>query len=159
MSNKLIEVFSNLFRAKEKSMSETNKTVEIHESRWGFHPCDYETYSKLKAINKWYWDTIRAQADWDRWKRKEPQNRVIRRWIRNDKRQKIGHEVVGSRPEPQPCSHFGHNGNQFSYDYELARHPAAKEYVRPLVYSIDKINQMYLKCRDWFEAKKEEDAA
>lgn len=159
MSNKLVEVFSNLFRAKEKSMIETKKIVKTHESRWGHYPCDYETYRKLKYINKWYWETIYARADLERWERKEPQNRVIRRWIRNDKRQKIGHEVVGVRPEPKTCPHFGFNDNKFGYDYELARYPAAKELVRPLANSINQINQMYLRCRDWFEDKAQEDAA
>ena len=45
-------------------------------SRWGFHPCSYETFRKLKRLHKWYWQTVRDFHRWHRWWRKQPQNRT-----------------------------------------------------------------------------------
>jgi hypothetical protein len=47
---------------------------QIHETRWGFVPCDYETYLKLKKAHKLL---LRAYQDCKRnirWNNKEPQN-------------------------------------------------------------------------------------
>jgi len=74
--------------------------MNTYQSRWGFHPCDYETYLLLKQLNRLHDQALHACADWQRWARKQPQNRVLRRQRRNDQGQRIGSEVVGPRPEP-----------------------------------------------------------
>lgn len=74
--------------------------ITVHRSRWGHHPCSWEMFQKLKKLNKAYQRAYRQFLQWNRWHRKEPQNRVLRRSIRNDKGWKIGSEVVGPRPEP-----------------------------------------------------------
>ena len=45
-------------------------------SKWGFHPCDYQWFLKLKSLHRWYWQTVYDFHRWHRWWRKEPQNRV-----------------------------------------------------------------------------------
>ena len=44
-------------------------------SRFGFHPCDYATYQKLRRLHRWYWQTVRDFHRWWRWQRKLPHNR------------------------------------------------------------------------------------
>ncbi len=71
-----------------------------YESRWGHHPCDKETYFKLKELQRCYWEAVRAEHEWERWNRKDPQNRVIREKIRDEKGRITGSNVIGPRPEP-----------------------------------------------------------
>ncbi len=78
----------------------------MFRSRWGFHPCDYPTYLKLKFLNQVYLQAVRLAHAWARWKRKDPHNRVLRRRIRNDKGQTIGYEPSMPLPEPRICSVF-----------------------------------------------------
>jgi len=51
-------------------------TTTVFKSRWGFHPCDYEFFLKLKCLHGWYWQTVYDFHRWHRWWRKEPQNRI-----------------------------------------------------------------------------------
>jgi len=74
---------------------------KVYESKWGYHPCDRETYMKLKKLNYWFLKAQKRAAEWNRWARKDEHNRVIREFIRNDKGQKIGVEILGPKPEPQ----------------------------------------------------------
>ncbi len=46
-----------------------------HKSRWGFHPCDYETFLKLRRIHKAYHAGLILLARWRRWRAKMPHNR------------------------------------------------------------------------------------
>lgn len=50
-------------------------TSSNFKSRWGFHPCNYEVFHKLKRLHGWYWRTVYEFHQWHRWWRKEPQNR------------------------------------------------------------------------------------
>ncbi len=50
-------------------------TTNPLRSRWGFHPCDYDLYLKLRRLHKWYWQTVYDFHRWHRWRRKEEQNR------------------------------------------------------------------------------------
>ena len=53
-----------------------NIASRTYKSRWGFHPCNYELFLKLKRLHAWYWQTVYDFHRWHRWWRKEPQNRV-----------------------------------------------------------------------------------
>lgn len=119
----------------------------VYQSRWGFHPCDKETFQMLKFLHKHWHITVRQSADWERWNRKEPQNRVIREWIRDDQGHKVGSRVIGPRPEPQVCPHFTHD---VCRDYQNARMPCAEQDVKPLVLSEAKIVDLYHKVKEWF---------
>jgi hypothetical protein len=59
-------------------------------SRWGFHPCDYATYRKLKLLNLVYHRAVRLAHAWERWQRKAPHNRVRRHRIRDEQGRTIG---------------------------------------------------------------------
>ena len=48
----------------------------VFKSRWGFHPCHYELFLKLRRLHGWYWQTVYDFHRWHRWWRKEPQNRI-----------------------------------------------------------------------------------
>src|SRR5215475_11844869 len=78
----------------------------MFESRWGFHPCDYLTYRKLKFLNQVYLRALRLAHAWERWKRKDPHNRAIRRRLRNQHGQTIGYEPPLMLPEPRICPIF-----------------------------------------------------
>jgi len=80
--------------------------MKAYRSRWGYHPCDYETYLLLKLLNARWLAAQRRQAQWQRWFRKKPANRVVRRWLRDAQGRRIGCDVVGTQPEPQPCPLF-----------------------------------------------------
>ena len=73
---------------------------KVIQGKWGYYPADYETCQKLKKLNRAYQKTYSQIAAWERWDRKAPQNRLLRRKIRNDKNQVIGREVIGPAPEP-----------------------------------------------------------
>jgi hypothetical protein len=50
-------------------------TTNPLQSRWGFYPCEYSLFLKLKFLHKWYWQTVYDFHRWHRWWRKEEQNR------------------------------------------------------------------------------------
>ena len=134
--------------------------MSTFESRFGSHPCDIYTFRKLKSIHKWYWQTLKDSATWERWNNKLPKNRVIRKYTRDKAGNKISSEIVGQQPEPNVCPalqreamlyHTVPWNSGWVQDYRNARRPKAKDLVKPLIHSVDEINQLYLLCRDWFE--------
>lgn len=150
----------------------------MFQSRWGFHPCDYQTYRKLKLLNQVYRQAIRLAHAWARWKRKDPHNRVLRRRIRNEKGQTLGYEPPVPRPEPRICSifsqkiieirHVDKKGNfsregfsekkvvtddlRIPADYASARKPVANPAeVQPLHHTVAELEELYEKARTWRE--------
>jgi hypothetical protein len=150
----------------------------MFRSRWGFHPCDYQTYRKLKFLNQVYVQAVRRAHAWARWKRKDPHNRVMRRRIRNEKGQTIGYEPPVPRPEPKICfvfsqkvferRHVDKKGNfsregfleekvvmedlWIAADYASARKPVADPaLVQPLHHTQAEIEELYEKTRCWLE--------
>jgi hypothetical protein len=147
-------------------------------SRWGFHPCDYQTYRKLKFLNQVYLQAVRLAHAWVRWKRKDPHNRVMRRHIRNEKGQTIGYEWPVPLPEPKTCPvfsqkvfeqrHVDKRGN-FSREgfieekvvmdshwipatYALARKPVADPAeVQPLHHTLAELDELCEQARCWLE--------
>lgn len=143
---------------------------EIHKGRWGFYPCSYETYRKLKELNKLYTKALHQLADWKRWYRKQPQNRVFR----CPKRNEDGH-VIGwnTKPRPEPELHplflikekylehwfdgvYYKSGismdrvnlskHHINDDYYKARFPKQdKESVKPLSINLQMIDELYEK--------------
>ncbi len=131
-----------------------------HKSRFGFHPCSYAIYCKLKILAKAYFQTIHDVAVWIRWNRKEPQNRVSRKRIRNDRGQVVGYEESVPIPEPKFCDLFAQKqqnkwnplitevvwnkiGETIVDDYRNARYPCAEEAVMPLKLSEEEIDRFY----------------
>lgn len=141
------------------------------QSRWGFHPCDYATFRKLKFLNLVYQRAVHLAHAWMRWKRKDPHNRVIRRRIRNAKGQTVGYEPPLPMAEPPICPMFSRKvqGKGFvdkkgteetvvtdeprvATDYSTARKPASEPgAVAPLSLSLAEIDELYEKARAWVE--------
>lgn len=100
------------YEEKENDMS-TMTEKAVHQSKWGFHPVSLAASKKLRFINGVYAKAQRLAGAWERWERKIPSNRVIRRSIRDAKGLKIGMEVVKDQAgnpvpwkEPQVCPLF-----------------------------------------------------
>lgn len=120
-------------------------------SRWGFHPCDYETYLKLKKLKKLYWASVSANAKWHRWDRKQPQNRFY--WepipegfsIRDFKR-KRGSQPI---PEPKRCS------EKFCYildEFNKAKTPRGNiKDVVPLGVTTEQIDHLLEVVEKWYD--------
>ena len=56
-----------------------NIQLPVYKSRWGFHPCGYELFAKLRLLHKWYWQTVYDFHRWHRWCRKEPHQELRRK--------------------------------------------------------------------------------
>lgn len=149
-----------------------------YRSRWGFHPCDYATYRKLKLLNRVHERAVRLAHSWDRWHRKDPHNRVCRRRIRDDQGRTIGYAEPVPIPEPPLCSVFcrkeqerrfvDNKGNYckdgfldekvvtdhgwIATDYSAARKPASEPGAfRPLHGTVAEIDELYEQARAWLE--------
>jgi hypothetical protein len=150
----------------------------VFRSRWGFHPCDYATFRKLKLLHLVYKRAVRLAHAWDRWYRKDPHNRVCRPRIRNDKGQTIGYVEPVLLAEPPICPVFSRkvqekrlvdkegncskdgfldekivtDADWIATDYSTARQPAPDPgAVRPLRGTVAEIDGLYELARAWLE--------
>jgi len=142
----------------------------MHQGKYGWYPCDRETYHKLKKLNMALTQAIRKKSAWDRWDRKEPQNRVIRTKIRDSLRRVIGFQEPVPMPEPEVYGIFCQkvvknvkvgkkgqyykdgcdetfvemNGLSICEDYKKSRYPVAtKEECVELSLNTAQINELY----------------
>jgi hypothetical protein len=150
----------------------------VFRSRWGFHPCDFATYRKLKFLNVVYQRAVRLAHAWERWHRKAPHNRVRRRRLRNELGQTVGYTDGVPLPEPPLCPVFSRKvqhrrfidskGNYskegfldemlvtddpgIASDYSTARRPAVEQAaVGPLRSTAAELDELYTKARAWLE--------
>jgi hypothetical protein len=77
-----------------------------NQGKYGWYPCDIDTYRKLKKLNMAYTKAQHEKAAWDRWDRKEPQNRVMRGKLKNSSGQVVGYQAPLPMPEPELTSIF-----------------------------------------------------
>ena len=132
---------------------------QVFETKWGFVAYSYEDYKKLKQLNKIFWKARIAAARWNRWARKKPQNRVQKRWLRNEQGQKIGHEVVGPLSEPVICELFSKKHRWFDYyvtdnaveiEYRKSRKPVATEAeIAKPGFSSAELDKLLAKAEKW----------
>lgn len=87
--------------------------TQVFQSKFGFHPCTRETDKKLRFLNGIYQKALSMSAAWERWDRKAPHNRVLRRRLRDEQGRVIGRETVLDdqaqpipMPEPEICPIF-----------------------------------------------------
>lgn len=140
------------------------------QGKWGYYPCDWETYRKLKELNMAYTKAMHEKAAWERWDRKEPQNRVIRGKLKNSSGQVVGYQAPLPMPEPELTSIFckkvvkkviwGKKGQYYKdgkeetfveltdlpiyEDYRKARYPVVEEEgVTGLSMKLDLINELH----------------
>lgn len=76
------------------------------QGKYGFHPCTWETYKKLKEINKALTKAKHQKAAWERWERKQPQNRVMRPKLRDSNGRVVGYMAPIPILEPYLCPIF-----------------------------------------------------
>lgn len=89
-----------------KEIIKNNNNIEVYKSKFGFHPCDKETYIKLKRLNYLFLQAEKMASRWNRWARKDEHNRVIRKRKKDEFGRKNGYEVIGPMPEPKIKSIF-----------------------------------------------------
>lgn len=137
------------------------KKMSAFESRWGFHSCDYETFKKLKKLHKHYWKAVRGLAAWFRWDRKQPQNRILTKRLKDASGRVTGREVIGPWEEPKYCTVFGQPTEKRDWltipehlddhgiiaAYLNARIPRKMEDVTPLAISAEEIDALYEKLK------------
>ena len=146
---------------KEMYMSKVAEK-NVHQSKWGFHPISFSSSKKLRFINSVYEKAQRLAGSWERWNRKEPQNLVIRRAIRNSSGQKIGSEIVKVWDEPKVCSLFFQKGSTIArnngfggkilFASKQARTPQpTPEEVLPFHFTEEEIDQLYESAKEWID--------
>jgi hypothetical protein len=124
-----------------------------NQSRFGFHPCDYATYRKLKRLNFFAQLSKRLDASWQRWNAKQPQNRFLRETKHEGTRAIRGWalDANGNRiPWLEPVSVPGKIGiGVIEENYKRARYPVASaDLVKPLTIAVvDKELQI---CEEWY---------
>lgn len=122
----------------------TETTQNVHQSKWGFHPCSWETCQKLKRLSIAHQQSLREDAALTRWEAKLPHNRVLKRWKRNEQGQRIGYEIVGPSPRPvvKNTATLNCRHNVLS-EYQNARRPKkTAEDVRPLNLTVAEIDAL-----------------
>lgn len=173
------------FNLGEKYKETTMNTVlekAVHQSKWGFHSCSKEISKKLRFLNGVFAKAQHMAGAWERWERKLPQNRVVKRAIKDSKGIKIGTEVVldaQGKPvewkEPQVCDLFhdkipssvdrwggkiGGRAEDNGFGAKIlaasrqARTPQpTPEAVTPLLFSDEEIERLYNVAKDWLESR------
>ena len=128
-------------------------TTAVFQSRWGFHPCNYELFLKLKRLHKWCWQSLYDFHRWHRWQRKEPQNRfgpepTFCPALVEDK---IWHKPVRIRGENgfkvYPKTVVDHGMVAL---YQIARMPQAEPVKSFDRETIRKIEALYFKAAEYF---------
>ena len=86
--------------------------MTVYQSRWGFHPCDFAHYRKLKRVHAAWWQGRRLAAKWRRWHAKRPENRGPEPVVPDVFREILRSEIVE--------------------EFQRARHGVPREEVHPL---------------------------
>lgn len=78
----------------------------VYRSKWGFHPCDYDTYIKLKKLRGYFYMALSRHRAWERWHRRLPKNKFAIEYIYDEKGRKKGYKKIAPIPEPVVCPVF-----------------------------------------------------
>ncbi len=149
-------VFSGLPTLKLASPTTKETKMITFQSRWGYHPCSYEFYLKLKRLNLLAQKCLSQASAWKRWDRKEPQNRC--RFIGGkDGWEAPRGDTVGQRKRDIPKEHRLYEPmpeppyppgevmaliDTITSDYRNARTPVVQAQVKPLVMSEQKVDTL-----------------
>ena len=144
----------------------TTQNANVFETRFGFVPCDYEHYKKLRRLQYLYLLSRKADAAHERWSRKAPQNRVERRWIRNQQGQKVKRIAVGPLAQPKGGlemfnKRYGTSwssptlGEQVVADYRNAKYPKSSAVeVGQVILSAEEIFKLLEQAEAWLDHNK-----
>jgi len=134
---------------------------QVFQTRWGFVPCSYDLYKKIKRLNFLYCENLKVFGAHRRYFRKDHKNRVKYKIRRNEKGQKIGKVKIGYLPYPHFCEVFT-RGNIYEERasikdmsirmcYERARRPVATEKQVPrLPMTEEQIEKMLKAADEWY---------
>lgn len=149
----------------------------VHQSNWGYHPISFESSKKLRFINGVYAKAQHLAGAWERWDRKLPENRVVKRAVRDASGLKIGTEIVKDNSgnpvawaEPNICSLFHEKvpshvkyggyirgsakdngfGEKILSASRQARIPQpTPEDVQPFPFTEEEIDRLYEAAKEW----------
>ena len=161
-------------------MSIATSDQTVFQSKWGFHPVSREASKKLRYINGVYAKAQHMAGAWERWDRKMPENRILRRTIKDEtgkRRREIVCDVQGKpipMPEPQVCPLFHEKvpshvkwgsyvrgvakdngfGDKILYASRLARKPQpTPQEVPPIPFTEEEIDRLYETAKNWLESR------
>ncbi len=148
-------VFTGLPTLKLAFPTTKEKKMATFQSKWGFHPCTVEFNRKLKRLNILAEKALSQASTWERWNRKQPQNR--RRFVGGkngwgantgtavgQKKRDIPkmHRLYEPMPEPAYPPIDREMADLIAADYKNARTPVVESQVKPLVLSEQKVNSL-----------------
>lgn len=148
-------VFSGLPTLKLAIPTTKEKKMCTFQSKWGFHPCSIEPFRKLKRLNILAQKALTRMSAWERWDRKQPQNR--RRFVGAKSDWEINTSgVIGQKkrdipkmyrlyesvPEPVYPPIDREMIDLIAADYKNARTPVVESQVRPLFLGEQKLNSL-----------------
>lgn len=129
-----------------------------YSSRFGFHPCSYETFRQLKFLHKVYWQTIYDFHRWHRWWRKQPENR-------RGPEPRVGALFVLNQPWYKPVRVRGVAGFKVYPRtvvdhgavalYQAARHPQQAEVASFDSATLERIAKLYSQAQHYIQAKEQ----
>lgn len=108
------------------------------KSRWGYHACNYQDFLKIKLLHKHYWLAKYAEAAYNKFYAKQPQNRLIRK----------SNKILLTNPIPMPVPFFPNIYAKLLKKpivpaFQQARHPMpTQEHVKPLLISMSQVNEL-----------------
>ncbi len=146
---------------------------KVFETKWGYVAYSYEDYKKLKRLNFIFQKARVGAAQWKRWVRKAPHNRIQKCCIRNEKGQKTGYEIVGPSSEPKVCDLFStklvdvdrkplrrwfegyiRTDDAVEIEYQKSHKPVSTpEEVPEVKISSHAVDQLLEKAEKWYESK------
>ena len=145
----------------EMNATATSRFAHVHKGRWGFHPCDKETFDKLKELNKFYVQA-HQRAAFERWERKEPHNRkgrdgqpylepaingLLFKETYSSNVNRSGW-YVGTNVVQRERVNFIRLADLIAEEYKYARTPQAEEHtVRQLELSPDEIDRLLFQAQ------------
>jgi len=71
ISSYVIQEIQEFFNNHDPNMKKDLENKGIFKSKWGYHPCDKETFQQLKKLNYWLLLAKKKAANWNRWNRKD----------------------------------------------------------------------------------------
>ena len=134
-----------------------SRDEDVYESKWGWHPCDAETYQMLRRCNYLRLLAWHQDAKHDRWARKHPRNRVRRPAIRDQYGRKTGYGETIPIPEPSlahrelKLTTSGDGSVDIHKNYIRAKYPkSSPETVDALTKTKEQIREDLKILEDWF---------
>jgi len=72
----IIDQIQDFFNENDPNIQEDLMYKNIFKSKWGYHPCDKETFQQLKKLNYWLLLAKKKAANWHRWNRKDKKYQI-----------------------------------------------------------------------------------